>query len=187
MADPPPGSSGAIPAVPTQDATGMTTIAASASQQSQQGNTANTGLTNNTYTPEQQAAQNALLSQLQGFLSGSSTAPTYMTAPPAAFQAYNDAFNQYTAPQIAAQYGAGSPQIGAQQTMGNEQLAANLYQGGISQYLSGLGQLGNAAYNAAGNTTANTGTSASSGNSQSAGISDTSYGQSLLQMLLGNH
>ena len=164
---------------------GMSTVNGSVTNSNGTQTTAQTGVQNNTYTPAQQAAQNSLLSQLQGFLSGTTSAPSYMTAPPAAFQAYNDAFNQYAAPGIAAQYGAGSPQIGAQQSMGNEQLAANLYQTGISSYLSGLGQLGNAAFNAVGQTTANNGTNNANTTSTSVGASDTALGSSLLSLLLG--
>ena len=109
-----------------------------------------------------------------------------MTAPPAAFKAFNDEFNQYAAPGIAAQFGAGSPQEGAQQTMGNEQLAANLYQSGTQNWLNGLGLLGNNAYNAVGQTNNGSTTSTTQSTSESLGASDTAYGTSLLSLLLGN-
>jgi hypothetical protein len=106
----------------------------------------------NTYTAQQQAAQTALLNQLSGYTAGTSSVPTSLTNPAGLQQAANDAFNQYTAPGIAAQYGAGSPQIGQQQSMMDEQLAAQNYQNGVNNYLSGTSQLGNAAYNQIGNT-----------------------------------
>jgi hypothetical protein len=163
----------------------MTTVSGGVTNNSGTSTSANTGSNQAVYTPEQQAAQNQLLTQLTGFLSGTSGAPSSMTAPPQAFQAYNDAFNQYTAPGLAAQYGAGSPQIGSQQMMGNEQLAANLYQTGVSSYLSGLGQLGNAAYNSVGQNTANTGQGTSDTTTTGVSGSDTNYGSSVLSALLG--
>ena len=165
---------------------GVLNVSAGTSSTTGTGNTTSQGTQSNTYTPAQQAAQNALLQQLQSYLSGGSSAPTWMTAPPAAFKAFNDEFNQYAAPGIAAQFGAGSPQEGAQQTMGNEQLAANLYQSGTQNWLNGLGLLGNNAYNAVGQTTAGAGTSNTSNTTNALTASDTNYGTSLLSLLLGN-
>jgi hypothetical protein len=95
-----------------------------------------------------------LPSMLAASLSGQQI-PSWMTAPPEAFKAYNDAFNQYVAPNIAAQFGAGSPQIGRQQMMGNEQLAANLYQNGVTNWLAYLGNAENFAMTPVGQSTNN--------------------------------
>lgn len=137
------------------------------------------------FTPQQQAAQSQALSGLSGFVSGQSQVPAYMTAPPQVFQAYNDAFQKFVAPGIAAQYGAGSPQIGAQQSFGNEQLASNLYQQGVQNWLAGQAQLGNLAYTAVGqNQQQNMGNQFNQ-NTTNLGLTDTEFGQSLLSMLLG--
>ena len=179
------GGSGNLANLPSSPY-GVTNLTAGVNNSNGTGATTNQGVQSNTYTPAQQAAQNALLQQLQSYLSGGSSAPTWMTAPPAAFKAFNDEFNQYAAPGIAAQFGAGSPQEGAQQTMGNEQLAANLYQSGTQNWLNGLGLLGNNAYNAVGQTNNGSTTSTTQSTSESLGASDTAYGTSLLSLLLGN-
>ena len=178
-------NNGGLQVNPATPSNGMTTVSARIADSSQQGTSQGQNQQNNQYTPEQQAAQNQLLNQLMSYLSGGSSAPGWMTAPPEAFKAYNDAFNQYVAPGIATQYGAGSPQIGAQQMMGNEQLAANLYSTGISQWLSGAGALSNAAFTAVGQNTASQGQSTSNAQGSTLGVSDTTYGQSLLGNLLG--
>lgn len=124
-----------------------------------QGNTAQTGGTanfqQNQYTPGQQALQGQLGSTLQGMLNGSYQIPGYMTAPPEAFQAYNNAFNLYVKPGMAAQYGAGSPQIGSMQSLGNEQLAANLYQTGVGNWQNLLGMANANAFTPVGSNSAN--------------------------------
>ena len=141
----------------------------------------------NTYTAPQQAAQTALLNQLSGFTAGTSTAPTSLTNPTQLQTAANDAFNQWTAPGIAAQFGAGSPQIGQQQAMMDEQLAAQNYQAGVNQYLTGNNQLQNAAFNTMGQTS--TGTSANSANNNNEGVSAAITGApgtaSVLSAILG--
>lgn len=137
------------------------------------------------FTPQQQQAQNQALSGLSGFVSGQQQIPSYMTAPPQVFQAYNDAFQKYVQPGIAAQYGAGSPQIGAQQSFGNEQLAANLYQQGVNNWLAGNAQLGNLAYQAVGQNQQQAMNNAFNQNTTNLGLTDTEFGQSLLSLLLG--
>lgn len=151
--------------------------------------TAGTGQARSFFSPDQQAAQGQYFNNIGGFLSGSQQVPAYMTAPPQVFEAYNNAFNKYVQPGIAAQFGQGSNQIGAQKSFGNQQLAAQLYQGGVQQWLSGLGMLGNAGFNPQGQNTA----SNQIGNQQQQmnqnqtdmGLTQTVLGQSLLSLLLG--
>jgi len=121
---------------------------------------------------------------LSGFTAGTSGVPTALTNPAGLQQAANDAFNQYATPGIAAQYGAGSPQIGAQQSMMDEQLAAQNYQSGVNNYLSGNNMLSNSAYNAVGQT--GTGTGTQSANNNNYGASAQVYGnaQSLISSIL---
>jgi len=113
----------------------------------------------NQYTGGQQALQNQLPGLFGSLLSGQGQIPPYWTAPPQVFQAYNDNFNRSVAPQIAAQYGAGSPQIGSQQSIGNEQLAAQLYQGGFNNYLNALNSGAGLAFNPVGQQSSNAGAS----------------------------
>lgn len=129
-----------------------------ASNQQGQGNSAQaqaqTGSQLNQYTAGQQQLQSQLPQLLSGVLSGQAQIPPYWTAPQQVFDAYNHNFQHYTAPQIAAQYGAGSPQMGSQMSLGNERLAAELYQGGIGNYLNFLNQAGTMAFTPVGQQTA---------------------------------
>jgi len=97
----------------------------------------NTG-TYQQYTPGQQALQGNLGSLYQNILAGQ--IPSSFTNPQAAINAYNTNFQQSVAPQLAAQYGAGSPQIGSQNALGLAQLQGNLYNTGVQNYLGALGQ-----------------------------------------------
>jgi hypothetical protein len=175
--------SGGLPA-PNPPAAGIEQLYANYQQsqgnQSQQGTQTNL----NQFTPQQQQLQGMLPGMLSGFLSGQQDIPAYMTAPPQVFKAYNDAFQKYTAPGIAAQFGAGSPQIGAQQSFGNQQLAAQLYQSGVNNWMQGLGLGGNWAYTPIGQNAANQASGQSQNNTFGGGIVDTTYGASILSTLL---
>ena len=177
----------------TPSATGSTTLGANlehgASTTNAASTSANTGTQANTYTPEQQAAQKALLGQLQGFLTGTSTVPGYMTAPPAAFQNLETQLTNVVDPALAAQYGSGSPQIGRQNAIAETDLASKLYQNGVNNYLGAAGLLGNAAFNAVGQSTADTGqtagTSTTNATDSNIAVTDQMFGKSLLASLLG--
>lgn len=164
---------------------GMQNVNLQYGQQAGEGASANQQSALSTFSPQQQALQNQLLGNMTGMLSGSSQVPAYMTAPPEVFAAYNEAFNKYVKPGIAAQYGAGSPQIGGQQSYGNRQLAAQLYQSGLSNWQGLMNQAGSLAFNPIGQTAANQGQNNWNQNSMNMGISDTTYGTSLLSMLMG--
>lgn len=171
---------------------GSTTLSANYGQTSGVQNvadvTSGTGQNRAFFSPEQLAAQSGYFNNLGGFISGTQQVPAYMTAPPQVFQAYNDAFNKFVAPGIAAQYGAGSPQIGAQQSFGNEQLAAQLYQSGITNWMDALGLQGNAAFNPQGQNSASSAlgnkVNQSDQSQWNVGMDTTQLGQSLLSLLL---
>lgn len=171
---------------------GMTTLSGqlggNSGNQATQQQGANTGQSRAYFSPEQLAAQQNVLGNLSGYLSGQQSIPAYMTAPPEVFQAYNSAFDKYVKPGIAAQYGAGSPQIGGQQSYGNMQLAAQLYQGGLQNYLGAMGMYGNLAFNPQGQNTqaanAAQGQQQFDQNNWNLGASTTNYGPSLLSLLL---
>jgi hypothetical protein len=86
----------------------------------------------NTYLPWQQQLQGQLGQAEGNLLSGN--VPSSYTNPQAATSAYMNNFNQYVAPELAAQYGAGSPAIGASLNSGLTNLAAQTYQQGFSNY-----------------------------------------------------
>lgn len=90
------------------------------------------------YSPAQQGMQGSLGSMLQQFLSGQ--VPSSFTDPTALMNQYNQQFNNSLAPQLAAQYGAGSPQIGSQYNQGLVNLLGNQYNQGFSNYSNALGQ-----------------------------------------------
>ena len=105
----------------------------SATQQTagnQQGQTA--GATANQYTPAQQQLQSQLGGNYSQYMSGQ--VPTSFTAPPQVIGQYEQEFNNFVAPGLATQYGAGSPQIGEQASFGLGNLLANQYQQGLSNY-----------------------------------------------------
>ena len=93
-----------------------------------------TGQTNqaNTYLPWQQQLQGQVGQAEGNLLSGN--VPTSFTNPQAATSQYMNNFNQYVAPELAAQYGAGSPAIGASLSSGLTNLASQTYEQGISNY-----------------------------------------------------
>jgi hypothetical protein len=108
--------------------------------QNQTGQQVNTGAQQqlNAYTPGQQGLQGNLGGLYQSLLSGN--IPNSFTNPAAATNAYNTNFQTQVAPQMAAQFGAGSPAIASQQALGLAQLQGNLYNTGVQNYMGALGQ-----------------------------------------------
>jgi hypothetical protein len=90
----------------------------------------------NTYLPWQQQMQGQVAGAQSNLLAGN--VPTSLTNPQASTQAYMQNFNQYVAPELAAQYGAGSPAIGASLSSGLTNLAAQNYQAGVSNYQNAI-------------------------------------------------
>lgn len=162
---------------------------ANMSQTGQQTGT-NTGQSTqlNQYSAAQQALQSQLAGQYGGFLSGQTQVPAYMTAPPQVFDAWNEQFNKEVAPGLAAQFGGNSPQIHAQRAYGNRQLAAQLYQGGITNWLNGLGAANNFALTPQGSNLNSTASNALNNQTDSSsghlGIQSNTMGGSLLALLL---
>jgi len=128
-----------------------------------QSGSSNATTTSNANATGQQASQNvyqpwqtALQAQAGGAASNYLTtgqAPSGVTgAPPQLVSAFTDQFNQNVAPQLAAQYGAGSPAIASQLALGLEQLNANTYSTNLNAYQNTLSQAGNLGFNAVGQT-----------------------------------
>jgi len=142
---------------PSSTITNPNTYYVQNSQQAQAGAQGQTGTQSelSQYTDGQQQLQQQLPQTLQGLLNGSTSVPSTFTAPPVAFQALNDQFQNTLLPQYAATYGAGSPQGLSQQAQQNENLAANLYQTGVGQYQNLLGQVQNTAFTPVGQEQAN--------------------------------
>jgi hypothetical protein len=127
----------------------------------------------NTYLPWQQQLQGQVGQAESNLLSGN--VPTSFTNPQATTQAYMNNFNQYVAPELAAQYGAGSPAIGASLNSGLTNLAAQNYQQGITNY-------GNAVSSAAGTGLTATGQTGNQSQSQT-GASNTSEYEDMNDLL----
>ena len=124
--------------------------------------TSGTGAAQNTYTPAQQQLQQEAANAATQFLQTGNLPGTFAD-PPSVINAYMENFNQNIAPELAAQYGAGSPEIGSQMAIGLEQLQAQLYQTQSSNFNNALNTIGNQAYTPVGQTQqqASTGTSTS--------------------------
>jgi hypothetical protein len=137
--------------------------------------TSGTGQTNqqNTYLPWQQQIQGQVGQAEGNLLSGN--VPTSFTNPQAATQAYMNNFNQYVAPELASQYGAGSPAIGASLNSGLTSLAAQTYEQGITNYGNAVSGAANTALTATGQT----GTQAQ----QQQGTSQTTQEQNLTDLI----
>jgi len=86
----------------------------SLTQTGQSGTSQSDGLNQNLYTPEQQALQGQAGGQIAGLLNGSQSPAASLGFDPAVWQSMLTNFNENVAPQLAAQYGAGSPVIGGQ-------------------------------------------------------------------------
>jgi len=104
----------------------------------------------NTYLPWQSGLQSQVAGAEGNLLAGN--VPTSFTNPQASVQAYENNFNQYVAPELASQYGAGSPAIGATESSGLTNLAAQNYQSGISNYSNVLAGAQSAALTPTGQT-----------------------------------
>jgi hypothetical protein len=101
------------------------------------------------YNPWQQSEQQQAGQAASSFLQ-TGNLPGTLGAPPAETQAYINNFNQNVAPQLAAQYGAGSPAIASQEALGLSQLAGSEYSQGISALSGAIGQEANIGFNAIG-------------------------------------
>jgi hypothetical protein len=103
---------------PTLDANGNPidtyTSGNSLTQTGSSGTSQTAGLNQNQYTPAQQALQGQDTSQISGLLNGSSSPAASLGFDPSVWQSMVTNFNENVAPQLAAQYGAGSPVIGGQ-------------------------------------------------------------------------
>lgn len=122
-------------------------------------NTSSTGAANatgtsaqqNTYQPWQTGLQ-AQAGQAAGNFLQTGNLPGTFGAPPQVTQAYIDNFNRSVAPQLAAQYGAGSPAIGSQLALGLEQLQAQVYQNQSANFSNALNTAGGLAFQSVGQT-----------------------------------
>lgn len=136
----------------TQATTGAsTTQGSTAAQSAEQGNAAQQQAAQNTYTAGQQALQGQATTGAGQFLQ-TGIAPGLQQEIAAENAAYQQNFNTDVAPQLAAQYGAGSPVIGGQEEMGLVNLISNAYQNQGANYNAALGTAGSLAFNPTGTT-----------------------------------
>lgn len=103
----------------------------------------------NTYTPFQQDLQNEAAKQAGQFLQ-TGVAPGMDQNLAAQEAAFKQNFNQTVAPQLAAQFGAGSPAIASAESQGLVNLTANAFQNQGSNFNNALGTAGNLAFTATG-------------------------------------
>lgn len=103
----------------------------------------------NVYNPWQQQEQQQAGQAASAFLQ-TGNLPGTLGAPPAETQAYINNFNQNVAPQLAAQYGAGSPAIASQEALGLSQLAGSEYSQGISALSGAINQEAGIGFNSIG-------------------------------------
>lgn len=115
------------------------------SQQQQAGQASN----QNTYLPFQQELQQEAANQAGNFLA-TGVAPGTEANLAAQSAAFKQNFNQTVAPQLAAQYGAGSPAIASAEAQGLVDLTSNVFQNQAGQFNSALGTAGNLAFTATG-------------------------------------
>jgi len=150
----------------TANTTGVanTTQSSSGTQQANQ---------QNTYLPWQQSAQGNLGAAANNILTGN--VPTSYTNPQQTTQAYMNNFNQYVAPELAAQYGAGSPAIGASLNSGLTNLAAQNYEQGLANYNTGVATAGSLAMTPSGQT--------STGSQQNQGTGTTTSTQEMTDLI----
>lgn len=133
----------------------------SSSQNQQQsgtsvGNTAQTQLNENIYDPASLALRGQGAQALQQILT-TGKLPGNFGMNQQAFDALNSAFERNVAPQLAAQYGAGSPVIGSQEALANEQLAAQLSQQQWSNFMNLFDEVANFSFTPTGqNSSSNT-------------------------------
>lgn len=114
-------------------------------------NASGTSAQQNTYQPWQTGLQ-AQAGQAAGNFLQTGNLPGTFGAPPQVTQAYIDNFNRSVAPQLAAQYGAGSPAIGSQLALGLEQLQAQVYQNQSANFSNALNTAGGLGFQAIGQT-----------------------------------
>lgn len=133
----------------------------SSSQQQQQsgtstGNTAQTQLNENIYDPASLALRGQGSQALAQILA-TGKLPGNFGMNQQAFDALNSAFERNIAPQLAAQYGAGSPVIGSQEALANEQLAAQLSQQSWGNFMNLFDEVANFSFTPTGqNSSSNT-------------------------------
>lgn len=89
------------------------------------GNTAQN--TANQYTAGSQALQGSLPGQINNFLQ-TGNLPGSFAAPSSVLNAWNQNYQEFIAPQLAATYGSGSNVLPLQQSLGLSNLLSNLYQ-----------------------------------------------------------
>ncbi len=128
-------------------------LSAGQTQSNTGANTQGTGnvATANTYSPWQQQLQQQAGQAVGSFIQ-SGNLPGTFGAPQAVFDAYSANYDRFVAPQIAAQGGAGAPAIASNKALGLQQLAGQVYQNQAGNYAAGIGQAGNLAFAAQGNT-----------------------------------
>lgn len=154
----------------TQNTSGSSTSSGSTNAQgAEQGTAAQQQAAQNTYTAGQQALQGQATGAAGQFLQ-TGIAPGLQQEIAAENAAFRQNFDTDVAPQLAAQYGAGSPVIGGQEEMGLVNLISNAYQNQGAQFNSALGTAGSLAFNPTGSTGSSTsqqaGTSSSDTQSQ---------------------
>jgi len=199
------------PPTPTQyssGTTGATGVAQTNTQQQGSNVSTSGGVFNqqNQYTQGQQGLQQGLNSAIGGVLAGNGI-PGANSEIPEQMKAYTDYYNEYVAPQQAAQGGGGSPAIASGLSLGLEQLQSNLannqYNTNASTFNNALGTGTTAAYNAVGSsglnannqaTVSQTGTNSLTGTSNAASwqsntnpTAATTTGLANWAQLLGNY
>jgi hypothetical protein len=131
--------------------TNQTTVGGGANSTTSTGSSTGTGAVNSqqVYNPWQQQEQQEAGQAASSFLQ-TGNLPGTLGAPPAETQAYVNNFNQNVAPQLAAQYGAGSPAIASQEALGLSQLAGSEYSQGISALSGAVQNAASIGFNAVG-------------------------------------
>jgi hypothetical protein len=154
MANPPYLGQGSVsPGSSFQNTSQSGTASGSSTSNTQQQGTANTQQQQaNVYQPWQSGLQQQAGQAASNYLTTGAPPPGVTGAPAQLVQAYMDQFNQQVAPQLAAQYGAGSPAIGSQLALGLEQLNASVYGTNLNAYQNEIGQAGTLGFTPVGQT-----------------------------------
>lgn len=108
----------------------------------------------NVYNPEQDQLQQLAAKQAAQYLQ-TGVAPGVDASLAAQSAAFKQNFNQMVAPQMAAQYGAGSPAIASAEAQGLVNLTSDVYKNQGSQFNSALGTAAGMAYTPTGSVDAN--------------------------------
>lgn len=135
----------------TQDSSGS-----SRNNTAQTGSQAGAQQQQNTYLPFQEQIQQGLGNNVNSFLT-TGVAPNTQNVLDAENAAYNQAFQQGPAHQLAAQYGAGSPAIASALEQGYLQNTANVFANQGQAYNSALATAGNLALTPSGSQGTQTG------------------------------